>query len=267
MKAIKNILFLSATTAAAITMLWTQAAHGLTGDLVAFLERAERMCSPNRVLAITITEDGKPGGDAAEAEPAKSLAIIDPGAQAGEESDGENHRQASMFFASGSGDFRSLTPLAWGREGKRHRSGDRSPQNIGVDDPLGSSDLRSIDFFPFWKTDYAKTIISDQKPGEKTVSIYADEGRPYTLYVITFDTEKLVPRVIRFYRDNFRNLVRIRNDDGYVMVGARPRPTKITIRDYVENTTRSYHLEWRELDSSPQALMDLSSFATAPLPQ
>jgi hypothetical protein len=59
------------------------------------------------------------------------------------------------------------------------------------------------------------------------------------------------------------NLVRLRRDSEFVMVGSRPRPTQIEIRDFTENSTTVYQLTWRALDSVPAGLTQESSFDKA----
>ena len=72
--------------------------------------------------------------------------------------------------------WKSETPLDW-KDGKAVARTGAASAKLGIDDPLGSGDLRGIDFFPFWKTDYSKAFTSDENTQEKTVSLYADEGR------------------------------------------------------------------------------------------
>lgn len=149
----------------------------------------------------------------------------------------------TVFEQTGLG-WKSETPLAW-KEGKAVTKTGAASTPIGVDDVLAGSGLRGLDFFPFWKTDYDRAFTSDENTLEQTVSLYADSGRPYSLYVITFDKAKLVPRMIKFYKDTFSNLVRIRTDKDWVMVGSRPRPTEILIKDFAGNSLRTYKFEWK----------------------
>ena len=84
--------------------------------------------------------------------------------------------------------------------------------------------------------------------------------------VVTFDKERLVPTLIKYYRERLNNLVRLRQDESFVMVGARPRPQKITITDYTDNTTTTYDIVWTEADTLPAPLFDEKTFATAEVP-
>jgi hypothetical protein len=196
------------------------------GDLAAFLERAEKMSTVNEKVEADVTIKEADGSEK------KGHLVIDPAGGG-----------TATFEEAGTG-FKSETPLAW-KDGKAVAKTGAASARISVDDPLAGSDLRGIDFFPFWKTDYGKAFTSDENTMEQTVSLFADPGRPYSLYVITFDKTKLMPRMIKFYKDTFNNLVRIRTDKDWVMVGSRPRPTQILVRDFAANTTRTYTFDWK----------------------
>jgi hypothetical protein len=196
------------------------------GDLAAYLERVERMNTANEKVEADVVVREADGTT-------RSLRLsIDPAG------DG---RLVLEDAASG---WKSETPLAW-KEGTVVRKTGDKPATIGVDEPLAGTDLRGIDFFPFWKTDYGRALTSDENVREHTISLYADKGRPYSLYVVTFDKEKMVPRMLKFYRDSFNNLVRIRTDKGWVMVGSRPRPGAMLVKDFAANTLRTYTFSWR----------------------
>ena len=217
-------LLLATSSCALLALIGGRPAHA--GDLAAFLERAERMVTVNEKVEadVTIREvDGRTR---------KAHLVLDPAGDGIE------------IFEQADVGWKSETPLAW-KDGKAVTKTGAESSKLAVDDPLAGSDLRGIDFFPFWKTDYGKAFTSDENPNEQTVMLYADPGRPYSLYVITFDKAKLVPRMIKFYRDSFSNLVRIRTDKGWVMVGSRPRPTEMLVRDFAGNTLRTYAFEWK----------------------
>lgn len=209
-------------------------AHGpaQAGDLAAFLERAERMTAANEKVEADVTIRDSDGTES------KAHIVLDPAGG------------GTMVFEQAATGWKSETPLAW-KEGKAVTKTGAPSSKIGIDDPLGSTDLRGIDFFPFWKTDYSRALTSDENTLEQTVSLYADDGRPYALYVVTFDKAKLVPRMIKYYRDTFNNLVRIRTDKDWVMVGSRPRPTKMLIQDYATHSMRIYTFDWKLAGGAP----------------
>lgn len=196
------------------------------GDLAAFLERAERMTTVNEKVEADITIRDPDGSQR------KAHVALDP-AEGG-----------SLVFEEPDTGFRADVPLAW-KDGKAIAKTGASPEKFGTDDTFPGTDLRPLDFFPFWKTDYSRALTSDENPLEQTISLYADKGRPYALYVITFDKARLVPHMVKYYRDTFNNLVRIRTDKDWVMVGSRPRPGAILIKDFAGNSLRTYTFSWR----------------------
>ncbi len=211
----------------ALLFLFFGAASGQASvnDLVAFLDRAEQMYTPHRIVRADIELVGE-GDDARH-----YVLVLDP----------TSGQQLIYGREDGS---RSVTAMAWGDEAENGR----------LDTPAPGSDLRPMEWFPFWKTDYAGAFISDENRTEKTVSLYAEDGRPYMLFVVSFDKTKLVPTLVKYYTGSLSNLIRIRTDSDHVVVGARPRPTKILVQDYSENTTREYRLTWSELDAAPADL-------------
>jgi hypothetical protein len=212
---------LALLAAALLSTAAVRPAHA--GDLAAFLERAEKMSTPNEKVEADVTIKDADGTTK------KAHLVIDPAGG------------GTATFEQADSGWKSETPLGW-KDGKKTGS---APGKLAVDDTLDGTDLRGIDFFPFWKTDYGKAFTSDENTLEQTISLYADPGRPYSLYVITFDKTKLMPHMIKFYKDSFNNLVRIRTDKDWVMIGSRPRPTEILIKDFAANTTRVYSFEWK----------------------
>lgn len=196
------------------------------GDLAAFLERAEKMATVNEKVEADVTIHEVDGSTH------KAHLVLDPAGG------------GSMTLERPDIGWKSTTPLDW-KDGKAVPKTGAASSPLGIDDPMAASDLRGIDFFPFWKTDYSKAFTSDESSVEQTVSLFADKGRPYSLYVITFDKAHLVPQMIKFYKDTFNNLVRIRTDKNWVMVGSRPRPTEILVKDFAGNTLRTYSFEWK----------------------
>lgn len=222
--------FLSARAASvaalALALLAPVAIPAQAGDLAAWLERAERMNTANdKVEADVVVRDA--------AGNTKNLHLsLDP---AGE---------GKLVVEVPDTGWKSETPLAW-KDGTVVRKAGAKPEKFGVDDPIADTELRGLDFFPFWKTDYARALTSDENTTDHTISLYADKGRPYSLYVVTFDKEKMVPSLIKYYRDSFNNMVRIRTDKGWVMVGSRPRPGAMLIRDFASGSMHTYTFTWK----------------------
>ncbi|HEY2775240.1 MAG TPA: hypothetical protein VGK20_14425 [Candidatus Binatia bacterium] len=214
---------------AALALATAVPAPAHAGDLAAFLERAEKMSTVNEKVEADITIKDAAGATS------KAHVTIDPAGG------------GTVTFEKPDVGWKSETPLGW-KDGKGVTRSGGSSIKVGVDDPLAGTDLRGIDFFPFWKTDYSRAMTSDENTLEQTVSLYGDTGRPYALYVITFDKAKLVPHMVKYYRDTFNNLVRIRTDKDWVMVGSRPRPTEVLIKDFTTGSLHQYSFAWKLAD-------------------
>lgn len=235
------------TAAGTFLMLWVQLllapAVMAGGELEAFLERTVRMATHNRPVRadIKITRNN--------ASEDRALLMIDP----------ERGRQ---FFAARNSGWRSLLPLTWGK-GVAVTSASARPSSLGTDERLAGSDLRGMEIFPFWQTDDRTAFISDDNRTEKTVTIYMPETTPYSLLVLTFDRAKMVPTMVKYYKDTMSNLVRLRQDYDFVMVGSRPRPGRINIRDFSTATETRVELSWTVLTSVPAELMAEDTFVKA----
>jgi hypothetical protein len=239
-----------AVSVACLLASLTSGAQAADNDLIAFLERAEAMCTLNRAVRADVTIRGADGSTD------QALLVISPGAPGA---------PATEFAAVRSNGFRALVPVAWQARGTAVSGQGASPAAISGDDPLGGTDLRAIDFSPFWKADYTTAFIHDANRLEKTVSFYGPDDVPYKLFVVTFDKAQLIPRQAKYYRESFNNLVRLRTDSGHAMVGSRPLPSRIVFNDYTENTERTYDIRWTVLETVPGAMFDKASFATAPI--
>jgi hypothetical protein len=235
----------SALLAAAIAIGATNAPANVS-DLTAFLQRAEKMAQVNRPLRADVRVTRADGSSDT------AVILADPG-------------RGRAFVAVKSDGFRALAPLAW-KPGTAIAKSGATPAALGTDDPFGALGLRASDLFPSWAHDYTTAFISDETTHEKTVTIYGKEGIPYILFVLTFDKERMVPTLTKYYRERMNNLVRLRNDESFVMVGARPRPQKITVTDYADNATTTYEIAWSEAEAIPAALFDEATFATAAVP-
>jgi hypothetical protein len=184
--------------------------------------------------------------DAGRAYSDQAILIVDP-------------KAGRQFFALRKSGFRSLLPLGWGA-GKAIDGPQASPVTIGTDDPLGGTDLRAMEMFPFWDFDHNTSFISDDTRLEKTVTMYAPEGNAYKLFVITFDKARMVPLGIKYYQVAMNNMVRLRRNSDFTMVGSRLRPRNIAIKDFTENTSTTLHLDWKLLEAVPSGIMDEGAF-------
>jgi len=229
-----------------ITLLVSVAAHSdcalaVSGDLGAFLARAQRMSALTKPVRadVTITR--------ADNSTDQAVLIIDP------------EPPGRQYLSVASSGWRSLMPLTW-KPGRVVRRTSAKPEALGADDPIAGTDFRPMEFFAPWAQDLDTAFISDESRLEKTVTLYAAADTPYSLYVVTFDKAKIVPLTTKYYRGDFTTLVRLRENSDYTMVGSRPLPQTITIHDYTENSKTSLALKWSVLEHVPDGLMDVDRF-------
>jgi hypothetical protein len=216
---------------------------GARTDLDAFLERTARMAQHPTPARADITIRTGTG------ETDEAVLIVDPAS-------------GKQFFAVKSTGYRALSPMDW-TGGKAVAKAGAAAVPHGADEQFAELDVRPMEFFGFWADYYQTAFISDDNRLEKTVTVYARKEVPYILFVVTFDKEKLVPLLTKFYKDEMNNLVRIRKDSEHVMVGSRPRPQRIVITDYTDNEETTLSLRWKALDSAPAELFGEASFDSA----
>lgn|GEM_PF-993596 len=216
-------------------------AQAASGDLAAFLARAKRMSTLTKPVRADVTVTR------ADRSTDQAILIVDP------------RTPGSQYMSVAASGWRSLMPLAW-KPGHVVRKTSAEPKSFGPDEPIAGTDLRPMDFFAPWAQDFDTAFISDESRLEKTVTLYAAPGTPYSLYVVTFDKAMIVPRVIKYYRGDFTNLVRLREDSDYTMVGSRPLPQAITIHDYTENSQTGLRLKWSVLEHVPNGLLNIDTF-------
>ncbi len=235
-----NAMTRLALAAIAAATLAAPPAFAVPSDLVAFLERTERMASYPKAVAADISIEH---GDSHD----RAFVAVNPEA-------------GKLFLAVRSSGWRALMPLDW-NDGIAVRDGKRKPWK--ADQPAPGTDLRPMEFFPFWRSNYGMAFISDENRTEKTITFYTDKVSPYELIVITFDKTRLVPTMVKYYQGAMNTLVRLRRNSDFSMVGSRLRPRSIVFDDFQENRHSKCRLRWRILDEVPADLFSENTFAEA----
>src|SRR4029434_4373593 len=92
----------------------------------------------------------------------------------------------ALLFADG--DKALLVPA----KGKRS-------EPFALDASLGGSEFTREDLRPFNVQNYQSPTIVDRRNGEVTVSLTPNAGSQYSLQVITFDSERKVPLIVKNY--------------------------------------------------------------------
>jgi hypothetical protein len=123
------------------------------------------------------------------------------------------------------------------------------------DASLADSDFAREDLEPFRLSHYTDWRISDESGGEVTVTLYP-RASAYSLEVVTIDREKMVPVKILYYRERLNNLVKMRRDSDYVLIGRKWRPALITMENFTLRTHSTFTLHWTQNPTFPPELFD-----------
>jgi hypothetical protein len=123
---------------------------------------------------------------------------------------------------------------------------------------LGDSDFTREDLQPFQVARYKGWRISDENANELTVTLFPTSPQ-YCLVVITFDREKRVPLKTLYYRDTVNNLVKMRRDSSYALIGGTWRAATISMETFKLRTHSTLTLQWTQSPTVPPQLFDPAS--------
>lgn len=145
--------------------------------------------------------------------------------------------------------------LSAGAPAYRLAKGASKAEPFPPDATFAESDFTSEDLEPFRTARYKDARISDETGAEVTVTLFPGTSQ-YSLVVITFDREKRVPVKTLYYRDTLNNLVKIRRDEGHVLIGRKWMPTIITMESFKLRTQTTFKLAWSQNPTFPPELFD-----------
>jgi len=120
---------------------------------------------------------------------------------------------------------------------------------------FADSDFTREDLEPFRLARYKDWRISDESSGEITVTLFPKTSQ-YSLVVITFDREKAMPLKTLYYKDTLNNLVKMRRDGDYVLIGRKSVPTTSSMETFKLRTHSTFTLRWTQSPSFPPELFD-----------
>lgn len=142
-----------------------------------------------------------------------------------------------------------------GEQAYRFAKGAAKAEPFPPDAALADSDFTREDLEPFRTARYQGARISDETGAETTVTLFPRTSQ-YSLVVATFDREKKVPVKILYYKDTLNNLVKMRQDSGYVLIGRKWMPTTITMESFKLHTQSTFQLTWSQNPTFPSELFD-----------
>jgi hypothetical protein len=142
-------------------------------------------------------------------------------------------------------------------QGKAYRvaAGAANAEAFAADALLGESNFTREDLQPFQVARYKGWRISDENANEVTVMLFPTSP-PYSLVVITFDREKRVPLKTLYYRDTVNNLVKMRRDNNYVLVGGTWMAATVSMETFTLRTHSTLTLQWTQHPTFPPQLFD-----------
>jgi hypothetical protein len=133
--------------------------------------------------------------------------------------------------------------------------GGHAAQKFPLDASFAGSDFTREDLMPFRLADYQQPRISDESASDITVTLFPTTPQ-YSLVVITFDRDKKVPRKTLYYRETLNNLVKMRRDDDYVLVGRKWMATRISMETFKLRTHTTLSVRWTQETHVPPQLLD-----------
>ena len=128
-------------------------------------------------------------------------------------------------------------------------------ETFPLDASFAESDFTRQDLEPFRLSDFKDWRISDDGLSDITVTLFPKSSQ-YSLVVMTFDREKKVPLKTLYYRETLNNLVKMRRDNDYVLVGRKWMPTVVSMETFKLRTSATFTFRWSQSPSFPPELFD-----------
>ena len=135
------------------------------------------------------------------------------------------------------------------------KPGDGTAESFALDAAFADSDFTREDLMPFRLPNYKEPRISDESGSEITITLFPTNPQ-YSLIVITFDRDKKVPRKTLYYRETLNNLVKMRRDDDYVLVGRKWMPAVTSMETFKLRTHTTFSVRWSQDENVPPELFD-----------
>src|SRR4030095_921317 len=124
----------------------------------------------------------------------------------------------------------------------------------------GGSEFTREDLRPFNVQNYQSPTIVDRRNGEVTVSLTPNAGAQSSLQVITFDSERKVPLIVKNYKETISNLVKMRRSRNFTSAGGTWVPSEIAMENFPLRSNSALTLSLRHTEDVP-TLFDPDTFA------
>lgn len=170
--------------------------------------------------------------------------------------EGKRHEQIVMIFRNHPNetsqvqtyvefDKSKLKYLVLGNAGFHALSGGKA-EPVALDTSLDSTSWVLEDLLQFSASRCASMRIADLTPDQVTVTCEPkkDSGSTYSMFVYKFDREKSVPLQVLYYKDTLSNLVKLRRNEDFELVGSRWQPKRVTMQDFKLRTRDVFQIRW-----------------------
>jgi hypothetical protein len=127
---------------------------------------------------------------------------------------------------------------------------------------FAESDFTREDLEPFRLSRFKDWRISDESGTELTV-MFVPQDSQYSLVVIIFDREKKVPLKTLYYRETLSNLVKLRRNEAFVLVGRTWMPGRTSMETFKLHTQTTFTMRWTEDSAVPSELFDPAALPRA----
>ncbi len=135
------------------------------------------------------------------------------------------------------------------------KAGAGKAEEFASEASLGDTDFTREDLEPFRLSHYRDQRISDETATDVTITLFPKDSQ-YSLVVVTFDREKKVPLKTLYYRETLNNLVKLRRDGDYALIGRKWMPTTTSMETFKLKTRTTFTLRWSQSASFPPELFD-----------
>jgi len=212
-------------------------ALGMVGDLEAFLRAVEAASA----VTVPLRADGQMEAQLATGQLRSDLVMI-------------LRPPADTYIELREGQRKALLLPSAGTAYRLYTTGGKA-EAFAQNATFADSDFTREDLEPFQLARYGNWLIADESGGEITVTLLPKSSQ-YTMLVTTFDVERKVPLKTLYYQDTLNNLVKIRREGDYTLVGRKWMPSAISMENFKFRTTTALRLAWTQGAEFPPELFD-----------
>jgi hypothetical protein len=137
-------------------------------------------------------------------------------------------------------------------------------ETVPIGAPIDGLGISYEDLSRFIADDFKTQQITDESADTVLVGMHPAVESAYVYRAYLIDKEKKVPTRTQYYAKTLNNLIKLRLDTDYVLIGKKWWPGTIEIQNYPENVTVKLPLRWSQNTTIPPELLAPASFAAAP---